>query len=67
MVVACITQAGKLVKATSSLHQLVVNMMTKHPGVREEDGLSLVQWLQEMVLVPNPSSWVGDLELRRSE
>ena len=40
-------------------------MMTKHPGViEEEDGLSLVQWLQKTVLVTDPSSWGGDLELR---
>ena len=48
---------------SGQLRQLVVNMMTKHPGVREEDGLSLVQWFQKMVLVPDLSSWGGDLEL----
>lgn len=39
---------------SGQLRQLVVNMMTKHPGIGEVDGLSLVQWFQKMVLVPNP-------------
>ena len=41
---------------SGQLRQPVFDMMVKHPGVREEDGLSVAQWLQRMMLVNNPST-----------
>jgi len=46
------------------LRQLALNMMTKHPAVRVEDGLTAVQWLQKKMTILEPSEWGGDLELR---
>jgi len=49
---------------SSQLRQLALNMMTKHPAVHVEDGLTTVQWLQKKMTILEPSEWGGDLELR---
>ena len=49
---------------SKSLRQLTQSMMTNHPEVRVEDGLTKVQWLQKKMTVLDSSEWGGDLELR---
>ena len=46
------------------LRKVVLAMMLKYPHVRQEDGLSMLQWLEKKQDVSNPNSWGGDLELR---
>jgi len=40
---------------SSQLHQLALNMMTKHPAVHLEDGLIPIQWLQKRMTILQPS------------
>jgi len=35
----------------SQLRQLALNMMTKHPAVCLEDGLTPIQWLQKRMTI----------------
>ena len=46
------------------LRQTALRMMTDHPAVRLEDGLSPIQWLQKKQTILDPAEWGGDLELR---
>ena len=49
---------------SSQIRQLDLNMMTKPPAVRHEDGLTPIQCLQKRMTILQPSEWGGDLELR---
>ena len=51
------------VSVHAQLRQLAVVAMRQHPGVREEDGLSLAQWQAKEALIQCPAHWGGDLEL----
>jgi len=46
------------------LRQTASRIMTEHPVVRLEDGLSPLQWLQKKQTILDPAEWGGDLELR---
>ena len=39
-------------------------MMNKHPCVRFEEGLSVLQWLEKKQHVVDPTEWGGDMEVR---
>ena len=51
-------------KMSQHLRQLVLSMMWKYPDVREEGGLSNIQWLQKRQEVLDVDVWGGDVELR---
>ena len=46
------------------LRKVVVDTMSKHPSVRQEIGMSNLQWLHKQLEILKPSSWGGDLEVR---
>ena len=46
------------------LRQLVVETMTLHSEIREEDGLTELQWAKRKKAVMNPFEWGGDWEVR---
>ena len=41
-----------------------MDMMSKYPSVRLEDGLSNLQWIQKKLDILKPNMWGGDLEVR---
>ena len=64
-------QAGFIAKTSrgdnlvsNSLRQVVAKMMSDHPRVRFEEGLSLPQWLEKKQRVMDPTEWGGDMEVR---
>ena len=46
------------------LRKIALAMMWKYPQVREEDGMSKLQWFQKRQGTLQPNHWGGDLELR---
>ena len=46
------------------LRKVALAMMWKYPQVREEDGLSKIQWFYKRQDILEPNNWGGDLELR---
>ena len=64
-------QAGFITKiscgdriVSNHLRQLMYKMMSEHPDVRLEEGLSVVQWLEKKQRVMDPAEWGGDMEVR---
>lgn len=64
-------QAGFITKrsrgdkmVSNNLRQLMYKMMSEHPDVRLEEGLSVIQWLQKKQCVMDPAEWGGDMEVR---
>lgn len=51
-------------KISQHLRQLVLSMMWKYPDVRQEGGLSKIQWFQKRQEVLDMNEWGGDVDLR---
>lgn len=49
---------------SNHLRQLIFKMMSEHPDVRLEEGLSVIQWLEKKQRVMDPAEWGGDMEVR---
>ena len=49
---------------SQQLRKVAQSMMWKHPDVRKESGLTVIQWLQKRQEILETNTWGGDTELR---